>query len=106
MKSIIRAAVLVSVSTVAIAQQLPTWNLTGDWQCVQGCGPNANPRHITQNGADVTFIVPNTSIAHVRWRGLHRMLVPEWNQFVDIESSSTIFVEDSGGVLVSRWEKC
>jgi hypothetical protein len=105
MKSIIRAAVLVSVSTVAIAQQSPTWNLTGGWQCVQGCDPSANPRHITQDGADITFIVPNTSVGHVRWMGLHRMLVPEWNQFVDVESSSTMFVEDNGGVLVSRWEK-
>ena len=78
MKSIIRAAVLVGVSTVAIAQQSPTWNLTGDWQCVQGCDPSANPRHITQNGADITFIVPNTSIGHVRWMGLHRVPSLGW----------------------------
>jgi hypothetical protein len=55
MITIILTVELMNVTTVSLEK---TCDLTGDWDCPQEFDRCANPRHITQSGPEITFIVP------------------------------------------------
>jgi hypothetical protein len=108
MKSPILAAAMVSLAAnaVAIAQDAPSWTLNGDWTCVAGCFPTSPPRTIIQDGASITFFIPNytppagqSNPATAIWEKSDRVFVPGWNDTATIQRCDC-----PGGARVIIWD--